>query len=85
MSASAAPLTLPPSSQKALEAGLPVFSEFSVKDDIFAWFGGMSPVEEAQFLYFAVDGVLLGRTGMERISTDWLSGPNGVSGSLCRS
>jgi len=61
-------------SAKAVATGLPVSSEFAVKDDVFAWFGGMSPVEEAQFLCYVVDGVLLGRAGMEQISTSWLSG-----------
>ena len=61
-------------SEQAARAGIPVSSEFPVKDDVFAWFGAMTPVEETQFLCFCVDGVLLGRSGMETISQAWLSG-----------
>ncbi|WP_395444203.1 TraB/GumN family protein [Caulobacter sp. UC70_42] len=61
-------------SARATEIGVPVSSEFEVKDDVFAWFAGMTPKQEAQFLCYAVDGALLGREGSERISTEWLAG-----------
>lgn len=61
-------------SEQAAVAGIPVTSEFPVKDDVFAWFGAMTPVEETQFLCFCIDGVLIGRSGMEAISQGWLSG-----------
>lgn len=64
-------------SDRASQAGIPVSSEFATKDDVFAWFGGMSPLQEAQFLCYVVDGVLLGRSGSERISANWLSGRPG--------
>jgi len=62
---------------RASEAGIPVSSEFATKDDVFSWFGGMTAFQETQFLCFAVDGVLLGRSGSERISASWLSGRPG--------
>ncbi|MGH1557013.1 hypothetical protein ACRAWD_02795 [Caulobacter segnis] len=46
-----------------------------MKDDVFAWFAGMTPKPEAQFLCYAVDGALLGREGSGSwISKDWLAG-----------
>jgi len=59
---------------RAGERGIPVSSEFAVKDDVFFWFGGMSPIEETQFLSYIVDGILLGKVGMEHISSHWVSG-----------
>lgn len=61
-------------SAQAKNAGIPLASEFATKDDVFSWFGGMSPIQETQFLCFAVDGVLLGRDGCERLSRSWLAG-----------
>lgn len=63
--------------EQASKANIPVSSEFAVKDDVFSWFGGMSPIQETQFLCYAVDGVLLGRSGSEWISSNWLSGRPG--------
>ena len=62
---------------RAGAAGIPVSSEFATKDDVFAWMGGLSPTEDAQFLCYAVDGVLLGRTGAQQISSTWRAGDTG--------
>ncbi|MBU3077681.1 TraB/GumN family protein [Sphingomonas quercus] len=64
-------------SAQAMAADIPVSSEFAVKDDVFAWFGGMTAQQDAQFLCFCADGVVLGRAGSERISASWLSGQLG--------
>jgi uncharacterized protein len=62
---------------RAPAAGIPVSSEFATKDDVIAWIGGFSPTEDAQFLCYQVDGVLLGRTGTEQMSSAWLAGDTG--------
>ncbi|HXB27791.1 MAG TPA: TraB/GumN family protein [Gemmatimonadaceae bacterium] len=62
---------------RADSAGIPVSCEFAAKDDVFVYMGGLSPIEDAQFLYYELDGVLLGRTGSERISSNWLAGHTG--------
>lgn len=59
---------------QAEAAGISVSSEFATKDDVFAFMGGFSPTEDAQFLCYEMDGVLLGRAGSERISSDWIAG-----------
>jgi hypothetical protein len=55
-------------------AGIPVSSEFATKDDVFAFMGGFSPTEDAQFLCYEMDGVLVDRAGSERISSNWIDG-----------
>ncbi len=62
---------------QAEAAGIPVSSEFTTKDDVFAWMGGLSPTEGTQFLCYEMDCVLLGRTGSLQISSDWLAGRTG--------
>jgi uncharacterized protein YbaP (TraB family) len=62
---------------QAEAAGIPVSSEFATKDDVFAWMGGFSPNESTQFLCYEMDCVLLGRTGMAQVSSDWLAGRTG--------
>ena len=62
---------------QAIAGGIPVSTEFPLKDDVFAWFGEMTPDEDAQFLCYAVDGVLLGLSGSEQISSAWASGRPG--------
>ena len=54
--------------------GIPVSSEFAAKDDVFVYMGGLSPAADAQFLYYELDGILLGRAGSQQISTEWLAG-----------
>jgi uncharacterized protein len=62
---------------RADSAGIPVSSEFAARDDVFVYMGGLSPTEDAQFLCYELDGVLLGRTGSEQISSNWLAGQTG--------
>jgi uncharacterized protein len=62
---------------RAPAAGIPVSSEFATKDDVFAWMGAFSPTEDAQFLCYEVDGILLGRTGALQMSSAWLAGDTG--------
>jgi len=45
-------------SAKAQAAGVPLFSEFAVKDDVVTWFGSMSPRQDLQFLRYILDEVL---------------------------
>lgn len=58
-------------------AGIPVSSEFATKDDVFVYMGGLSPTADAQFLYYELDTVLLGRSGCEHVSSTWLAGQTG--------
>jgi uncharacterized protein YbaP (TraB family) len=62
---------------RATAAGIPVSSEFATKDDVIARMGGFSPTEDAQFLCYEVDGILLGRTGALQMSSTWLAGDTG--------
>jgi uncharacterized protein len=41
--------------------------------------GGFSPDAGTQFLCYEMDCVLLGRTGMARVSSDWLAGRTGLA------
>lgn len=59
---------------KAEMAGVPLRSEFAAKDDVFAWFGGMSRVEEVQFLRYTLDEILSGPSANARIYDDWSEG-----------
>src|SRR6266849_5140886 len=45
-------------SAKAQAAGVPLFSEFAVKNDVVMWFGTMSPEQDLQFLRYILDEVL---------------------------
>jgi uncharacterized protein YbaP (TraB family) len=59
--------------EQAKAAGIAVSSEFAAQDDVFAWFGAMSPAQDVQFLRYALDEILAGpATG--RIYDDWAAG-----------
>jgi uncharacterized protein len=57
-------------SAKAQAAGVPLFSEFAVKDDVVTWFGTMSPRQDLQFLRYILDEVLRPRAQAATF-TDW--------------
>jgi hypothetical protein len=59
---------------KAETSGVALRSEFPVKDDVFAWFGGMTPVEEIQFLRYTLDEIMAGPSGNAKIYDDWAAG-----------
>jgi uncharacterized protein len=42
-------------SAKAQAAGVALFSEFAMKDDVVTWFGSMSPKQDLQFLRYILD------------------------------
>jgi hypothetical protein len=58
-------------SAKAQAAGVPLFSEFAVKDDVATWFGSMSPRQDLQFLRYILDEVLASRSAQAATFTDW--------------
>jgi len=59
---------------KATAAHVNVSSEFAVKDDVFAWFGGLSPEQDVQFLRYSLDMILAGEAENERVFTAWSKG-----------
>ena len=61
-------------SAQAATLRVPTFSEFPAKDDVFAWFGRMTPVQEVQFLRYTLDEILAGPAAGARIYDDWASG-----------
>jgi uncharacterized protein YbaP (TraB family) len=58
-------------SAKAQAAGVPLFSEFAVKDDVVTWFGSMSPKQDLQFLRYILDEVLASPSAQAATYTDW--------------
>jgi uncharacterized protein len=58
-------------SAEAKTAGIPLFSEFEVKDDVVTWFGTMSPQQDLQFLRYILDEVLASRSDQAATFTDW--------------
>jgi hypothetical protein len=58
-------------SAEAKTAGIPLFSEFEVKDDVATWFGTMSPQQDLQFLRYILDEVLASRSDQAATFTDW--------------
>ena len=56
---------------KAHAAGVPLFSEFAVKDDVVTWFGTMSPEQDLQFLRYILDEVLAAPGAQASTFTDW--------------
>jgi uncharacterized protein YbaP (TraB family) len=59
---------------KAKDAGVPVSSEFAAQDDIFAWFGAMTPAQETQYLRYVLDEILAGPEGTADAFADWAKG-----------
>jgi uncharacterized protein len=62
---------------KATSAGVPVSSEFPVKDDVIEWFGAMSPEQDIEFLRYSLDMILAGPAVNERIFAAWARGDAG--------
>jgi hypothetical protein len=58
-------------SAKAPAAGVPLFSEIAVKDDVVMWFGTMSPEQDLQFLRYVLDEVLAFPGAQASTFTDW--------------
>ncbi len=61
----------------AAHAGLSLYCEFKAKDDVFAWFGAMTPLQNTQFLRYALDEILAGPEADARIFTAWRAGRRG--------
>ena len=59
---------------RAVHAGIPWHSEFETKDDVFAWFGAFTPVQDIQYLRYMLDEVLAGPTSDAGIFKDWAAG-----------
>lgn len=59
---------------EATAAHVNVSSEFAVKDDVFAWFGSLSPEQDVQFLRYSLDMILAGSVENERIFSAWSKG-----------
>jgi hypothetical protein len=70
-------------STKAQAAGVPLFSEFAVKDDVVRWFGTMSPELEIQFLRYILDEVLASPGAQVSTFTDWGRGDFPASDTHC--
>jgi hypothetical protein len=61
-------------SAKAQAAGVPLFSEFAVNDDVVTWLGTMSPEQDLQFLRYILDEVLASPGAQASTLTDWERG-----------
>lgn len=61
----------------AVQAGKPWHCEFEDKDDVMAWFGGMTPLQDTQFLRYVLDEVLAGPSADTRIFKAWGAGQRG--------
>jgi uncharacterized protein YbaP (TraB family) len=61
-------------SAKAQAAGVPLFSEFAVKDDVVTWFGSMSSAQDLQFLRYILAEVLASPSAQAATFTDWRRG-----------
>ncbi|NII10020.1 TraB/GumN family protein [Oleiagrimonas sp. C23AA] len=60
--------------KRAVRAGMPWHCEFKDKDDVFAWFGAMTPLQNTQFLRYVLDEVLAGPAADARIFKAWGAG-----------
>jgi uncharacterized protein YbaP (TraB family) len=58
-------------SAQALAAGVPLFSEFAVKDDVVTWLGTISPEQAIQFLRYILDEVFASPSAQAATFTDW--------------
>jgi uncharacterized protein YbaP (TraB family) len=61
-------------SAMAQATGVPLFSEFAVKDDVVTWFGTMSPKQDLQSLRYILDEVLASPSAQAATFTDWARG-----------
>lgn len=69
---------------QAAQHGVTVSSEFPTQDDVFAWFGAMSPAQDVQFLRYSLDEILAGPKEGERIYADWAAGRTGRATAVMR-
>ncbi|MEO7066613.1 MAG: TraB/GumN family protein [Rhodanobacter sp.] len=61
-------------SDRATHAGIPWHSEFKTKDDVLAWFGAFTPLQNVQFLRYVIDEILAGPAADARTFEDWAAG-----------
>ncbi|KRE88677.1 hypothetical protein ASG87_08850 [Frateuria sp. Soil773] len=59
---------------QAARAGMPWHCEFETKDEVLAWFGALTPLQDVQFLRYALDEVLAGPAADARIFKAWAAG-----------
>lgn len=59
---------------KAESAGLALASEFATQGDVITFMGGMSPLEDLQYLHYTLDHILDGTASNERIYSLWSRG-----------
>jgi uncharacterized protein YbaP (TraB family) len=64
---------------RATRAGTPWHSEFKAKDDVFAWFGAFTPLQDIQYLRYMLDEVLAGPAHDAGIFVDWAAGRVGAA------
>lgn len=69
---------------QASKHGVAVSSEFPAQDDVFAWFGAMSPAQDVQFLRYSLDEILAGPKQNELIYADWAAGRAGRATAVMR-
>lgn len=59
---------------QAAHTGIPRHSEFKTKDDVFAWFGAFTPLQDIQYLRYMLDEVLAPPASYAGIFRDWAAG-----------
>ena len=64
---------------RAAHGGIPRHSEFKAKDDVFAWFGAFTPLQDTQYLRYMLDEVLAGPVHDAGIFEDWAAGRPGAA------
>lgn len=69
---------------RAAHAGIPWHSEFKAKDDVFAWFGAFTPLQDIQYLRYMLDEVLAGPAHDAGIFEDWAASRPGAAAAEVR-
>lgn len=69
---------------RAAHAGIPSHSEFQAKDDVFAWFGAFTPLQDIQYLRYMLDEVLAGPAHDAAIFENWAAGRPGAAAAEVR-
>ncbi|MDO1528190.1 TraB/GumN family protein [Fulvimonas sp. R45] len=64
---------------QATRAGIPWHCEFETKDEVLAWFGALTPLQDVQFLRYVLDEVLAGPAADARIFEAWTMGRRGLA------
>lgn len=59
---------------QATHASIPWHSEFKTKDDVFAWFGAFTTLQDIQYLRYTLDEVLAPSSFYAGIFRDWAAG-----------